>query len=899
VGHYAPLDYYPVDVAVDRDYVYSLDLFKEEIQKLDSEGRIIEKFGVIDKWTRDIAVDAAGNTYTVDPSVGKIRKYSPDGTVLLEIGGIGTQPGQFARLLSIVLDEDGNIYVADQATELSAFDSKGELLWNNMASVVADGDLVRPQGIARDSTGNLYVADSARNQIVIFDANGSYLRALGPAGDGWAMQSPVGVSIGADGEIYVLLRLQQEAQIGRDQVLKFSNDGNLLASWGAKGRAPGELWEAQGITLGPDGDVWVAGYMGHNITRFKQDGSLISEWNGHDIKPYEFAQVRGAEVGNNGLLYVTDFWNQSVQVFDRFGQFQFMFGERGQGNSTYFNFPRFTAANAAGELYISDDNEVRRLAADGTFLDKSDTIVRYAGGIEIDNRGDVWVTSSEHDYIRRYTPDLKLLQEFDGTGIPKGLKNPFGLAQGPSGKIYVADTLNHRIIRLSEDGAYELEWGSRGSAAGEFSAPVGLTTDSEGNVYVSETWNKRIQVFSPDGDYLAGWRVPGQPDKDVGRVYELSMDGDYILYAPDHTEGQAEVHKYALAPDLDLSGKPVYSVGQDLGYFLWSDDGSNWHLRWSSDGVQHDFSGIVISTSAFGSSTPFDMESGSGDKLQSVSASRIEFNATEAVGEDGIDFSVNETGVITIYLSIDGVERAELVTVGAGEFSPNTLPVPLKTQYVEVQSIDTVGQPAYVPGQDAGYFLWQGDNGEWNLRWSGDSVTTFNYQGTIKSNSPLTNVREYSFESDDNLVIVSSYELAFNAYAGAGEDGLQFYTSGGAEVTFDLLVNNDLNVTNVYVGSSGESPSTMPFTLLAANPGPPNTDTEAPTVSITEPADGATVAGTVQVLAQAFDNTGIEKVTFGIDGAWAGRDFTPPYTRTELRNFRPSHLTLPEIQPNR
>jgi hypothetical protein len=56
------------------------------------------------------------------------------------------------------------------------------------------------------------------------------------------------------------------------------------------------------------------------------------------------------------------------------------------------------------------------------------------------------------------------------------------------------------------------------------------------------------------------------------------------------------------------------------------------------------------------------------------------------------------------------------------------------------------------------------------------------------------------------------------------------------------------------------------------------TDTEAPTVSITEPADGATVAGTVQVLAQAFDNTGIEKVTFGIDGAWAGRDFTPPYT---------------------
>jgi len=877
VGQYAPLDYYPVAVAIDENNVYSLDLFKEEIQKLDFTGQVVSKFGIIGRWTRDIEVDTAGNTYTVDPNLGMIRKYSPEGNLLLEIGGKGTTPGQFERLLSIVLDENGNIYAADQATELSVFDPEGNLLWNTKDSVHPNGDLLRPQGIDRDSTGNIYVADSNRGQIVIYDANGTYLRSLGPTGNGWpAAPTPVGVAIGDGDTIFVLLRMQKESQIGIDQVLKFSNDGSLLASWGAKGRAPGQLWEPQGITLGPDGNIWIAGYMGHNIVRYDQDGNLISEWNDHDLRPYEFAQVRGAEVGNGGMLYVTDFWNQSVQVFDRFGQYQFMFGERGEGDSTYFNFPRFTATNQNGDIYISDDNHVRRLAADGAFLNRSDR-VRYAGGLEVDDLGNVWVTSSEHNYIRKYSPDLQLLQQFNGAGIPSGLNSPYGLAQGPSGQIYVADTLNHRIVRLSAGGSYELEWGSRGSGAGQFSAPVGLATDSQGHVYVSETWNKRIQVFNADGEYLTQWNVPGLPDKKVGRVYELSMEGDYILYAPDHTEGQAEVHKYALTPNVKVSGQPVYVTGQDLGYFLWSDDGSNWHLRWTGDGVAHDFSGTITSTTPFINLNSIGMEAG--DYVQASALSRIEFSASEVDGEDGFDFSVGETGVITIYLSVDGTERAELVTVGSDAFTPNTLPLPLKAEYVELQNINTVGRPAYNAGQDAGYFIWQDeDDGEWHLRWSGNGLTTFNFQGAISSTSLMNNVRSFSFESNDSFQVSSPSDLAFNAFAGAGEDGLDFYTAEGAEVTFSLLMNNGADVSFVRIGSAGENPTTMPFSLLTAASDPPSTDIEPPSITITSPSDGGIVSGSIQILADAFDNTAVEKVTFAVDGQWVGRDFTAPYT---------------------
>jgi hypothetical protein len=55
-------------------------------------------------------------------------------------------------------------------------------------------------------------------------------------------------------------------------------------------------------------------------------------------------------------------------------------------------------------------------------------------------------------------------------------------------------------------------------------------------------------------------------------------------------------------------------------------------------------------------------------------------------------------------------------------------------------------------------------------------------------------------------------------------------------------------------------------------------DIEAPSIIITAPADGTTVTGEVQITASASDNIGVTKVTFGIDGVWAGRDNTAPYT---------------------
>jgi hypothetical protein len=78
-------------------------------------------------------------------------------------------------------------------------------------------------------------------------------------------------------------------------------------------------------------------------------------------------------------------------------------------------------------------------------------------------------------------------------------------------------------------------------------------------------------------------------------------------------------------------------------------------------------------------------------------------------------------------------------------------------------------------------------------------------------------------------------------------------------------------------GNVGSS-SVVAVTVSNGSPAPPPGDTQAPTVSLTTPAGGATVNGTVSVAAAASDDTGVSNVELLVDGAVAGSDSASPYT---------------------
>src|SRR2546421_947902 len=101
---------------------------------------------------------------------------------------------------------------------------------------------------------------------------------------------------------------------------------------------------------------------------------------------------------------------------------------------------------------------------------------------------------------------------------------PRAVSVSPGNDVYVADTDNNRVQKLTSEGVFVAKWGSTGSGDSQFDFPQGIANDSDGNVYVSDFRNSRIERFSPTGAFLGQWAVPspGQIAYGGGSVYVLA-----------------------------------------------------------------------------------------------------------------------------------------------------------------------------------------------------------------------------------------------------------------------------------------------------------------------------------------------------------------------------------------
>lgn len=113
-----------------------------------------------------------------------------------------------------------------------------------------------------------------------------------------------------------------------------------------------------------------------------------------------------------------------------------------------------------------------------------------------------------------------------------GFNVPAAIAVDRAGNIYVADTLNGRIVKLSPEGIYLQEFGRLADTAGSLGRPKGVAVDEAGRVFVSDGLQAAIEVFAPDGAYLGmiGRKDPADPK--AGSLFEapgaLSIAGDEL-----------------------------------------------------------------------------------------------------------------------------------------------------------------------------------------------------------------------------------------------------------------------------------------------------------------------------------------------------------------------------------
>ncbi|MDT7689099.1 MAG: hypothetical protein QOE46_1858 [Acidobacteriota bacterium] len=177
---------------------------------------------------------------------------------------------------------------------------------------------------------------------------------------------------------------------------------------------------------------------------------------------------------------------------------------------------RVTTAAGDGEPGLSEG-----IASGAHFSDPFGVAVAADGTIYVADAG-------EADRIRKLTPQGEVStlaggrEGFaDGAGAGASFNTPSALALDREGNLYVADTGNNRIRKITPDGnvttvAGDGNAGLRdGSAAqAQFNAPVGVAVDKDGNVYVADTYNDRIRLITKEGDVrtFAGAGRPGQTD---------------------------------------------------------------------------------------------------------------------------------------------------------------------------------------------------------------------------------------------------------------------------------------------------------------------------------------------------------------------------------------------------
>ena len=151
-------------------------------------------------------------------------------------------------------------------------------------------------------------------------------------------------------------------------------------------------------------------------------------------------------------------------------------------------------------------------------------------GAAIAPDGTIYVSDAgDSNRIRKITPDGRVetlagngKEAFaDGPGLQAAFNTPSGLAIDGAGNLYVADTGNNRIRRISTQGVVSTIAGdgTAGYADGpagqaKFDGPIGVAVDKAGNILVADSYNDRVRLIAPNGQVttLAGSKGPGYAD---------------------------------------------------------------------------------------------------------------------------------------------------------------------------------------------------------------------------------------------------------------------------------------------------------------------------------------------------------------------------------------------------
>jgi sugar lactone lactonase YvrE len=425
-----------------------------------------------------IATDPNGNLYVADFLNHTIRKVTPTGVVSTLAGAAGISgaidgtgsAARFTNPFAVVADSAGNVYVADTRNdEIRKITATG--IVTTVAGLAAHAGYANgtgnaayfnnPYGIALDSAGNLFIAD-LYNYAVRKVAPGAIVTTLagippqsGSAdGTGNAARFflPTGIAIVANGDLYVA---DSNNYTIRHVTSATAAVTTVAGTVGVSGTMNGTGTAAQfaqpfGLASDTSGNIYVADVTADTIRRVTPAGVVttfcgipsVSGANDAQCVGATFKNPEGVATDTVGNLYVADTGNNSIRLIAPVqpGYFASTYAggspgsANGVGTAAQFRSPTGIAVDSARNIYVADtgNNTIRKIAPVGIVT----TLAGTAG-----------VTGSG-----------------DGTGSTAQFNGPAGVAVDARGNVYVADTGNHTIRKITAAGVVTTAAGRPGTS---------------------------------------------------------------------------------------------------------------------------------------------------------------------------------------------------------------------------------------------------------------------------------------------------------------------------------------------------------------------------------------------------------------------------------------------------
>jgi uncharacterized protein (TIGR03437 family) len=473
-----------------------------------------------------VAVDGADNVFFADAGNSRIRKVSNG--IITTIAGGGTAfpgdggPATNASLYApngVAVDGQGNLFIADsnnnRVLKVSASGVITTLAGNGTAGFSGDGgsatsaQFSQPQYLAADGAGNVFISDTGNNRIRKVSPNGTISTlagtgAAGFAGDGGPatnaqLQNPQGVAVDEFGSVFIVdalnYRVRKVSSAGIISTVAGTGDNGSFGDGGSATSA--QISGSYGVAVDSAGNLFIADYYNDRIRKVSANGIINTEAGTGGIfsgdngpgPNAQFATVSSVAADGSGNIFIADGNNARVREVSANG---IVTTVAGNGNCCGLGSqasgvpatsaevsPDRLALDASGNLFIADFfNIVRKVSANGT------------------------ITTVAGNGTQGYSGD-------GGPATSAQLGNsPGGLAVDPQGNLFIADSYNNRIRKVSPSGIITTVAGNgvAGAAgdggqatAAQLSQPLAVAVDASGNLLIADTNNNRIRKVSSGG----------------------------------------------------------------------------------------------------------------------------------------------------------------------------------------------------------------------------------------------------------------------------------------------------------------------------------------------------------------------------------------------------------------